>query len=90
MSFDKLMSKVVVPGYMDCSLTEYATKIIVIIEKEQKKINPDNGLLMVLYDALRCGWELNKKTEQPLKELKEKLDSNESSPGASSQGEPKS
>ena len=58
MKYDEILSGVVaLPDRMDCSLNDLARRIRFYIEQEQRKINPDNGLIAVLCDAARMGWE---------------------------------
>ena len=60
-NYTKILSGIVVLGYMDCSMLDYARAIRVCIESEQAKVNPDNALVATLCNAARCGWELCEK-----------------------------
>jgi hypothetical protein len=46
------------PGFMDCSMVEFAHAIRVCIETERHKPNPDEVVIATLCNAARVGWEL--------------------------------
>lgn len=52
-----LAGKVALPDRMDCSLNEFGHRVAVYLEQEQHKPLPDNGLIALLCDAARLGWE---------------------------------
>jgi hypothetical protein len=56
--FEELKGVVKLPDYANCSMIDFARNIRVLIEIEQRKINPDNALIDTLCNAARIGWEL--------------------------------
>lgn len=54
---DELAGVVALPDRMIGTLMQFANRIKFYIDKELKKIEPDNGLIALLADAARVGWE---------------------------------
>ena len=64
MNYENILSGVVaLPDLMDCSLNEFARRIRFYLEQEQRKISPDNGLIAILCDAARVGYELSSRSD---------------------------
>jgi len=56
-SYQEILSGVVGLSYMDCSLNDFARRLVEAIKAEQEKPSPDNALIALLCDAARVGWE---------------------------------
>jgi hypothetical protein len=54
---DELAGVVALPDHMPGSLMDFARRIRVYIGVESQKVAPDNGLIALLADAARLGWE---------------------------------
>lgn len=52
-----LQGAVALPDYMQGNFLNFAARLKQHIQEEQHKINPDNGLIALLCDAARVGWE---------------------------------
>lgn len=66
---EELRGVVALPQLMECSLADFARRLRLAIEEEQRKPNPDNRLIALLCDAARCGWELIKVAKRRDEEL---------------------
>ena len=63
---DELSGVVALPDHMPGSLMEFARRIKVYIDLELQKLSPDTGLVAVLADAARLGWEQIEWAHAPL------------------------
>lgn len=54
---EELSGTVALPDHMQCSLMAFARRIKVYIDLELQKPLPDTGLIALLADAARLGWE---------------------------------
>ncbi len=63
---DELAGITALPDYMQGSLMEFANRIKFYIELELKELQPNDGLIALLCDAGRLGWEQIEWAHKPI------------------------
>jgi len=59
-TYEDILAGKVALHYADISLNDFGRAIVVKIEEELNKLEPDTALLGLLANAARIGWELGK------------------------------